>query len=181
MQPSKKVEEKWRNSSCFIERSLFNWVVYTQESYPRRSFQREKGKIEIKSHRHILQRHMAPHENSGKKVLREVIQKCELHERSPCASKFVERTQDGMLHHENQASGVARDLAKNVHKLKNTGRTTFHSLVEARTTPAATSKSPKEREFVVDSGASMHMLSKRDLSSDEIWILCGDPGSPQRW
>ena len=28
--------------------------------------------------------------------------------------------------------------------------------------------SPKEREFVVDSGASMHMLSKRDLSSDEM-------------
>ena len=27
------------------------------------------------------------------------------------------------------------------------------------------SKRPEEREFVVDSGASMHMVSKRELSS----------------
>ena len=33
---------------------------------------------------------------------------------------------------------------------------------------APTSKSPEEREFAVDSGASVHMLSKRDLSSDEM-------------
>ena len=39
--------------------------------------------------------------------------------------------------------------------------------------PAPSSKSPEEREFVVDSGASMHMMSKRDLSSDEIDTLRG--------
>ena len=33
--------------------------------------------------------------------------------------------------------------------------------------PAPSSKKPEEREFAVDSGASMHMLSKKDLSSDE--------------
>ena len=33
---------------------------------------------------------------------------------------------------------------------------------------APTSKSPEEREFVVDSGASMHMMSKKDLSSHEL-------------
>ena len=32
---------------------------------------------------------------------------------------------------------------------------------EAKATPAPTSKLPEEREFVVDSGASMHMLSKK--------------------
>ena len=42
--------------------------------------------------------------------------------------------------------------------------------------PAPTSKSPEEREFVVDSGASTHMLSKKDLSSVS-WRLCGDPGT----
>ena len=31
--------------------------------------------------------------------------------------------------------------------------------------PAA---SPEEREFVVDSGASLHMVSKRDLNSAEL-------------
>ena len=35
----------------------------------------------------------------------------------------------------------------------------------------ASSKKPEEREFVVDSGASMHMPSKKDSSSDEMDTL----------
>ena len=46
-----------------------------------------------------------------------------------------------------------------------------HSPFEARATPAPTSKLPEEREFVIDSGASMHMLSKKDLSSEELETL----------
>ena len=42
------------------------------------------------------------------------------------------------------------------------------------------SKSPEEREFVVDSGASMYMLSKKDLSSDEMETLRRSR-NPQRW
>ena len=34
-----------------------------------------------------------------------------------------------------------------------------------------TALSPEEREFVVDSRASLHMLSKMDLSSDEVVTL----------
>ena len=37
--------------------------------------------------------------------------------------------------------------------------------------PAPTSKRPEEREFVDDSGASMHMMSKQELSSDELDTL----------
>ena len=33
--------------------------------------------------------------------------------------------------------------------------------------PAASTIKPEERVFVVDSGASMHMVSKRDLNSAE--------------
>ena len=33
---------------------------------------------------------------------------------------------------------------------------------------APASKIPEEREFVVDSGASTHMTSKKDLSSEEM-------------
>ena len=33
------------------------------------------------------------------------------------------------------------------------------------------SKSQEEREFVVDSGASKHILSKKDLSSEELETL----------
>ena len=38
---------------------------------------------------------------------------------------------------------------------------------ENRCLPASTLH-PEEREFVVDSGASMHMISKKDLNSAEL-------------
>ena len=37
--------------------------------------------------------------------------------------------------------------------------------------PTASTKEPEEREFVVDSGASTHMVSKRDLHSSELEIM----------
>ena len=61
-------------------------------------------------------------------------------------------------------------LAKNVFKLKEHERATFFSPSENRCLPASTLK-PEEREFVVDSGASMHMISKKDLSNAEMDIL----------
>ena len=66
---------------------------------------------------------------------------------------------------------MAWDLVKHIYKLKNADKTTFCSSVEARRMPALTAKSPEEQEFVVDSGASMHMLSKKVLSSDELDTL----------
>ena len=52
-------------------------------------------------------------------------------------------------------------------KLKEQERATFFSLSENRCLPASTLK-PEEREFVVDSGASMHMISRKDWSDDEM-------------
>ena len=75
------------------------------------------------------------------------------------------------MHQERCARGVARNLAKINFKLKNADKATFKTSIEARVVPAPTSKSPEEREFVVDSGASMHMLSKKDLSSSELDTL----------
>ena len=46
----------------------------------------------------------------------------------------------------------------------------FFSSPENRCLPASTLK-PEEREFVVDSGASMHMISKKDLSNAEMDTL----------
>ena len=34
--------------------------------------------------------------------------------------------------------------------------------------PGCVNKRPEEREFVVDSGASMHLVSKKDLNSAEL-------------
>ena len=107
---------------------------------------------------------------------RGIIQKCEPHERSLCAPKFWERSHEETLHQERCAHRVAWDLAKHINKLKNADNATFCTPIEARVMSAPTSKSPEEREFVVDSGASMHMMSKKELSSDEM--LCEDPGTP---
>ena len=52
---------------------------------------------------------------------------------------------------------------------------TFFSPSENRCLPASTLK-PEEREFVVDSGASMHVISKKDLNDAEMDTLtksCG--------
>ena len=70
-----------------------------------------------------------------------------------------------------QETGADHPLAKSVYKLKNSDKATSYSPVEARATPAPTSKSSEEREFVDDSGASMHVLSKKVLSSDELETL----------
>ena len=55
-------------------------------------------------------------------------------------------------------------------KLKEKQKTTFFSPLENRCLPAS-SLEPEEREFVVDSGASMHMISKKDLNSAEMDTL----------
>ena len=93
---------------------------------------------------------------------RGVIQKCAPHGRSPCAPKFEDRSHEETLTQERCARKSAWDLAKNIYKLKNSDKATFYvvSEVKGMSTPI-TSKRSEEREFVVDSGASMHMMSKK--------------------
>ena len=55
-------------------------------------------------------------------------------------------------------------------KLKEHERATFFSPSENRCLPAS-SLQPEEREVVVDSGTSMHMISKKDLSDAEMDTL----------
>ena len=52
-----------------------------------------------------------------------IIQKSEPQERTPWASRFEERTQDETLKQERCARRDARELAKDVHKLKQEGKT----------------------------------------------------------
>ena len=94
----------------------------------------------------------------------------EPHERSPNAPKFEDRSQEETEWQEQGAREAAWKLAKNVFKLKEHERAAFFSSPENRCLPASTLK-PEEREFVVDSGASMHMISKKDLSNAEMDIL----------
>ena len=59
-------------------------------------------------------------------------------------------------------------LLKNIYKLKANDKTTFYSLSEELVLSVASILEPEEKEFVVDSGASMHIVSKKDLNSAEL-------------
>ena len=89
------------------------------------------------------------------------------HQRSPNAPKFEDRSQEETEWQEQGARGAEWKLAKSVFKLKEQKRATFFSHSENRCLPASTLK-PEEREFVVDSRASMHMINKKDLNSAEL-------------
>ena len=82
----------------------------------------------------------------------------EPHQRSPNAPKFEDRSLEETEWQEQGAREAAWKLANNVLKLKEHERATFFSPSENRCLPASTQK-PEEREFVVDSRASMHMIS----------------------
>ena len=94
----------------------------------------------------------------------------ESHQRSPNAPKFEDRSPEETEWQEQGAREAAWKLAKSVLNLKEHQRTAFFSPSENRCLPASTIK-PEEREFVVDSGASMHMISKKDLSNAEMDTL----------
>ena len=100
----------------------------------------------------------------------------EPHERSPNAPKFEDRSQEETELQEQGAREAAWKLAKSVLNLKERHRATFFSPSENRCLPASNLK-PEEREFVVDSGASIHMISKKDLSDAETDTLT-KPCSP---
>ena len=59
-------------------------------------------------------------------------------------------------------------FGENIYKLKNLDKTLFYFPGEVKAMLAPTTKRLEEREFVVDSGASMHMMRKMDLSSEEV-------------
>ena len=86
----------------------------------------------------------------------------EPHQPSPNAPKFEDRSQEETEWQEQGAREAAWKLAKSVLKLKEHQRATFFSPSENRCLLASTFK-PEEREFVVDSGASMQMISKKGL------------------
>ena len=89
---------------------------------------------------------------------------------APNAPKFEDRSKEETEWQEQSAREAAWKLAKNVLKLKEHERAAFFSSPENRCLPAPSLK-PEEREFVVVSGASMHMISKKDLSDAEMDTL----------
>ena len=85
------------------------------------------------------------------------------HERSLHAPKFEGRSQEETLKLERCARGCAWEMAKGILKLKEKDKAAFFLDVWCPLAPSSTK--PEERTCVVDSGASMHMLSRKDLKS----------------
>ena len=89
---------------------------------------------------------------------------------APTLQNFEDRSQEETEWQEQGAREAAWKLAKSVLKLEEKDKATFFSPSENRCLPASTLK-PEEREFFVVSGASMHMISKKDLSDAEMDTL----------
>ena len=90
------------------------------------------------------------------------------HQRNPNAPKFEDRSQEETERQERYAREAAWKMARCILKLKEKHETTFFSPSENRSLPSPSTIKPEAREFVVDSGASMHMISKKDLNSAEL-------------
>ena len=90
------------------------------------------------------------------------------HQRRPYAVTFEDRSQEEIERQERCAGEDAWRMAKNTSKLKETVKAAFFSPTNALCLPAPSVTKLEEREFVVDSGASMHMLSRKDLNSAEL-------------
>ena len=90
------------------------------------------------------------------------------HQRNPNAPKFEDRSQEESERQERYASEAAWKMARCILKLKEKNKTTFFSPSENWCLPSPSTIKPEEREFAVDSGASMHMISKKDLNSAEL-------------
>ena len=139
--PNKKSKKGGAKRSVALLKESIQLGCVAQDSHPRQSTQRKEGKLRSNHAARFSKRHVAPQikirERKGPS--RGIIQKREPHERSPCAPKFEERSQEETLHQERCARRAAWDLAKNIYKLD---KTTLYSPIEAKATPAPTSKSP---------------------------------------
>ena len=90
--------------------------------------------------------------------------------------KFEDRSREETERQQRCARSKAWNLGKNMYKLKEKDKAAFYFLAEEWVLPAASTKEPEERTFVVDSGASVHMVSKKDLDGDHEDIKKSDDG-----
>ena len=93
------------------------------------------------------------------------------------APKFEDRSQEETEWQQRCARETAWKLAKNILKVMEKDKTAFFSPSEDRCLPAPSILESEKREFVVDTRASMHMISKKDLNSAE-WETLTTSRSP---
>ena len=148
-----------------------NWVAYFQDMEPPKSttILRKSSNI-LKPIRCVrfskaVQRHANIRDQNPSLG---IICPGDPHQRNPNAPKFEDRSQEETECQERCAREAAWRLAKHILIVKEKHSTSFFSPSENWCLPAPPNLKPEEREFVVDSGASMHMVSKKDLNSAEL-------------
>ena len=171
--PSKKSKKESTQGAVSILKEKKVQGCASQNSDPKKSIMRKAGQTRLGasaghtikfSERTWYQIQMRERKGPSQGV----IQKGELHERNPCAPRFEERTLEETSRQEECARRAAWDLAKKILCSRPRTKATFHSPVEIKAPVRVSKKNKKSVCFVVDSGASMYMLSKKDSSSDEI-------------
>ena len=165
--PHRRSRKGGAKGSVAILKESFQLGCVSQDSYPRKSILREPGRLESKHAVKFSKRtwhQIKIRERKG--ASRGIIQKCARHERSPCAPKIGEGSWRDFAPREMRPQ-CSVGFGEHISKLKNSDKTAFFAPVAAKVMPAPTSKRP-EREFVVDSGATLHTMSKKASSSEEM-------------
>ena len=123
--PNKKSKKGGAKGSVAMLKDLTQMNCVSHDPHPKESILRKESQLES-IHRIQFSRstwHHTHRERKGPSL--GIIQKCEPHERSPCAPKFAERSQEDTLQQERCASRVAWNPAKILFKLKKSDKATF--------------------------------------------------------
>ena len=168
-QPSKKSEKSGGKDQLLYRGSLYNWIVCLILSEKvfcgnLRNWDRITPSNSPKALGTTFKKF------GNERVHREVLCKS-VNLKSAFRPKFEDRTQGETLRQGRCAHREAWDFTESVYQLKNQYKATLYSPTEKKVMPAPCSRKPEERQFVIDSGASLHMLSKKDFSSGELETL----------
>ena len=138
------------NSTCAIHKNCVASGKHSREAKVRRS-EKFKSKFLISAGPHALKFEYRSQEEETERQ-----ERCARRRRVEAGQKCVKK-----LKEKNRAT-------KNILTLKKKDKATFFLPIEVWCLPAPSVIKPEEREFVVDFGASMHMLNKKDLNSAEL-------------
>ena len=174
---TQKKRKRQQKCCCYCEKLYHNWVAFRKTRM--RWFLKEENSPGGNPMQKVLEpiqrvrftkstlRHASIREQKGSS-LGQINVKVP-HKRSPHAMEFEDESQEETERQQRCARSKAWNLCQKTHAIsKRTTKllSTFHK--EEWVLPAASTKEPEEKEFVVDSVASMHMVSKRDLNYAEL-------------
>ena len=158
--PHKRSNKGGAKASVATLKESFQLGCVSQDPYPRKSFLREPGRLGSKHAVKFSKRtwhQIKIRERKG--ASRGINHKCARHERRRITWRDLAPRE--------MRPQCSVGFGEHIYKLKNSDKTTFFAPVAAKVMPAPTSKRP-EREFEVDSGATMHMMGKKATSSEEM-------------